>query len=75
MHKDLRLVLCQAHDVSVSMPTTAAAQQMYTAAMAKGMDADFSIMIQFMEELAGLSTRSEERKEYATTPSRRRMIE
>jgi hypothetical protein len=26
-------------------------------AMAKGMDADFSIMIQFMEELAGLSTR------------------
>ena len=60
MHKDLRLVLSQAHDVSVSMPTTAAAQQMYTAAMAKGMDADFSIMIQFMEELAALSTISEE---------------
>ena len=60
MHKDLSLVLSQAYDVSVSMPATAAAQQMYTAAMAKGMDADFSIMIQFMEELAGLSTRSEE---------------
>ncbi len=60
MHKDLSLVLSQAYDVSVSMPATAAAQQMSTAAMAKGMDADFSIMIQFMEQLAGLSTRSEE---------------
>jgi 3-hydroxyisobutyrate dehydrogenase len=56
MHKDFSLVLSQAYDVSVSMPATAAAQQMYAAAMAKGMDADFSIMIQFMEELAGLST-------------------
>src|SRR5437588_7386125 len=62
MHKDLSLVLSQAYDVSVSMPATAAAQQMYTAAMAKEMDADFSIMIQFMEELAGLSTRSEEQR-------------
>jgi 3-hydroxyisobutyrate dehydrogenase-like beta-hydroxyacid dehydrogenase len=55
-------VLSQAYDVSVSMPATATAQQMYTAAMTKGMDADFSIMIQFMEELAGLSTHSEERR-------------
>jgi 3-hydroxyisobutyrate dehydrogenase-like beta-hydroxyacid dehydrogenase len=62
MHKDFSLVLSQAYDVSVSMPATAAAQQMYTAAMAKGMDADFSIMIQFMEELAGLSTHAEERR-------------
>jgi 3-hydroxyisobutyrate dehydrogenase-like beta-hydroxyacid dehydrogenase len=62
MHKDLSLVLSQAYDVSVSMPATAAAQQMYTAAMAKGRDADFSLMIQFMEELAGLSTISEERR-------------
>jgi len=60
MHKDFRLVLSQAYDLSVSMPATAAAQQMYTAAMAKGRDADFSLMIQFMEELAGLSTISEE---------------
>jgi len=60
MHKDLSLVLSQAYDVSVSMPATAAAQQMSTAAMAKGMDADFSIMIQFMEKLAGLSTNSED---------------
>jgi len=56
MHKDLSLVLSHAYDLSVSIPATAAAQQMYTAAMAKGRDADFSLMIQFMEELAGLST-------------------
>src|SRR6266849_373721 len=62
MHKDFSLVLSQASDLSVSMPATAAAQQMYTAAMAKGMDADVSIMIQFMEELAGLSTLSEEQR-------------
>ena len=60
MHKDFSLVLSQAYDLSVSMPATAAAQQMYTAAMAKGMDEDFSIMIQFMEGLAALSTISEE---------------
>ena len=58
MHKDFSLVLSRAYDLSVSMPSTAAAQQMYTAAMAKGMDEDFSIMIKFMEELAGLSTRA-----------------
>ena len=57
MHKDFSLVLSRAYDLSVSMPATAAAQQMYTAAIAKGMDEDFSIMIQFMEDLAGLSTR------------------
>src|SRR6266852_1500113 len=60
MHKDLSLVLSEAYDLSVAMPATAAAQQMSTAAMAKGRDADFSLMIQFMEELAGLSTISEE---------------
>src|SRR5438105_7796340 len=60
MHKDLGLVLRQAADILVSMPATAAAEQMYTAAMAKGKDDDFSVMIKFMEELAGLSTRSEE---------------
>jgi 3-hydroxyisobutyrate dehydrogenase len=60
MHKDFSLVLSRAYDLSVSMPTTAAAQQMCSAAMAKGMDEDFSIMIQFMKELAGLSIISEE---------------
>jgi 3-hydroxyisobutyrate dehydrogenase-like beta-hydroxyacid dehydrogenase len=56
MHKDFSLVLSQAYDLSVSMPATAVAQQMYTAAMAKGMDEDFSTMIKFMKELAGLTT-------------------
>jgi 3-hydroxyisobutyrate dehydrogenase-like beta-hydroxyacid dehydrogenase len=55
MYKDFGLVLRQAAEVSVSMPATAAAQQMYTAAIAKGMDEDFSIMIKFMQELAGVS--------------------
>jgi len=54
-HKDLRLILSEADEISVSMPATAAAQQMYTAALAKGMDADFSIMIEFMKQLAGVS--------------------
>jgi len=57
MHKDFSLVLSQAYDVSVSMSATAVAQQMYTAAMAKGMDEDYSIIIQFMEELAGSKRR------------------
>ena len=51
-HKDFRLILSEAAESSVSMPATAAAQQMYTAALAKGMDEDFSIIIKFMQELA-----------------------
>jgi len=35
MHKDFSLVLSRAYDLSVSMPATAAAQQMYTAAWIK----------------------------------------
>jgi 3-hydroxyisobutyrate dehydrogenase-like beta-hydroxyacid dehydrogenase len=54
-HKDLRLILNEADEVSVSMPATAVALQMYTAALARGMDEDFSIMIKFMEQLAGVS--------------------
>jgi len=54
-HKDLRLILSEADEVGVPMPATAAAQQMYTAALAKGMDADFSFMISFMKQLAGVS--------------------
>ena len=53
-HKDLHLILNEADEISVPMPATAAAQQMYTAALAKGMDEDFSIMIKFMEQLAGV---------------------
>jgi 3-hydroxyisobutyrate dehydrogenase-like beta-hydroxyacid dehydrogenase len=38
--------------------TDDAAKQMYAAALAKGMEADFSVMIRFMEELAGVSDTS-----------------
>lgn len=53
--KDLRLIMQEADEVSVPMPAMAAALQMYTAALVKGMEADFSIMIKFMEQLAGVS--------------------
>ena len=61
-HKDLRLILNEADEISVPMPATAVALQMYTAALRKGMDADFSIMIKFMQQLAGVSEEREERK-------------
>ena len=54
-HKDLRLILDEAYEVSVPMPATAVALQMYTAALTQGMDEDFSIMIKFMKQLAGVS--------------------
>jgi 3-hydroxyisobutyrate dehydrogenase len=54
-HKDLYLILDEAYEVSVSMPATAVALQMYSAALTKEGDADFSIMIKFMEQLAGIS--------------------
>jgi hypothetical protein len=38
------------------MPATAVAQQLYSAAMAKGEEADFSVMIHFMEELSGVAS-------------------
>jgi len=43
-----------AAELSVSMPATAAAEQMYAAALAQGHDEDFSVMIQFMEEMSGI---------------------
>jgi 3-hydroxyisobutyrate dehydrogenase-like beta-hydroxyacid dehydrogenase len=52
MHKDLGLVLRQAAEILVPMPATAAAEQTYTAAMAKGREEDFSVVIRFMQELA-----------------------
>jgi 3-hydroxyisobutyrate dehydrogenase-like beta-hydroxyacid dehydrogenase len=55
MHKDLGLVMRQAAEISVSMPATAAAEQMYTAVKATGSDEDFSVVIRFMQELAGVS--------------------
>ncbi len=54
MHKDFSLILNEAYEQSVSMPATAAAQQMYSAALATGMDEDISAIIKYMEESAGL---------------------
>jgi 3-hydroxyisobutyrate dehydrogenase-like beta-hydroxyacid dehydrogenase len=54
IHKDFRLILDEAYAASVPMPATAVAQQVYASAAANGIDADFSIMIRFMEELAGM---------------------
>lgn len=56
IHKDFRLILDEAYAKSVPMPATAVAQQLYAAALARGMEADFSIMIRFMEELAGVTS-------------------
>ena len=54
-HKDLHLILDEAYEVSMPMPATAAALQMYTAALTKEGDADFSVMVKFMKQLAGVS--------------------
>lgn len=53
MYKDLGLVLNEASELSVPMPSTAAAQQMYAAALVKEGDQDFGVVIRFMQELAG----------------------
>jgi 3-hydroxyisobutyrate dehydrogenase len=56
MFKDFGLIMKQAETLAVPMPATAAAHQMYAAAMAKGMEEDdYSVVIKFMEQLAGLS--------------------
>ncbi len=57
MCKDLELIQQQAAALSVPMPATAAAQQMYNAAQAKASQAheeDYAAVVRFMEELAGL---------------------
>ena len=58
MCKDFELIQQQAAALSVPMPATAAAQQMYNAAQAKASQAneeDYAAVVRFMEELAGLS--------------------
>ncbi len=55
MHKDFSLILNEAYEQSVSMPATAAAQQMFSAALASGMDEDISAIVKYMEESAGLN--------------------
>lgn len=57
MHKDFRLILNHASELSVPMPATAAAQQMCAAANQQAKDEDYSVMLRFMEQLAGLSPR------------------
>jgi 3-hydroxyisobutyrate dehydrogenase-like beta-hydroxyacid dehydrogenase len=45
-----------AAELSVPMPATASAEQMYAAALAQGHDEDYSVMLQFMEHLSALPT-------------------
>lgn len=54
MRKDFSLIMRLAAELSVSMPATAAAEQMYAAALAQGHNEDYSVMLQFMEEMAGI---------------------
>ena len=54
MRKDFGLILRLASELSVVMPATAAAEQMYAAALAQGHDEDFSAMMQFMEQMSGI---------------------
>jgi 3-hydroxyisobutyrate dehydrogenase-like beta-hydroxyacid dehydrogenase len=54
MRKDFSLILRMAAELSVPMPATAAAEQMYTAALAQGHNEDYSVMLQFMEQLSAL---------------------
>jgi 3-hydroxyisobutyrate dehydrogenase len=54
MHKDLGLVVQQADELAVSMPTTVAAKEMSSAAMEQGMEADFSVIVRFMQHMNGV---------------------
>ena len=57
MRKDFSLIMRMAADLSVAMPATAAAEQMYAAALAQGHDEYYSVMIQFMQQISGLTTK------------------
>ena len=54
MLKDYRLILNQAAECGVPMPTTAAAQSLCAAENAKGIEEDYSAVIRFMEALSGM---------------------
>lgn len=54
-HKDLGLVGRLAAEVSVPMPATMVAHEMYTAAISQGFNEDFSEIMRFMAEQAGIS--------------------
>ena len=55
MWKDLGNMLRLAQERAVPMPTTAAVQQAFAIAQAKGVEEDFSAVIRTMEELAGVT--------------------
>ena len=50
MYKDFQLIQHQASELSVSMPTTAVAQQLCAIEQAKGIEEDYSAVIRLMEE-------------------------
>jgi 3-hydroxyisobutyrate dehydrogenase-like beta-hydroxyacid dehydrogenase len=54
MNKDFRLILETAAEMKVPMPATAAAFQVNSAKFGEQADADFSMVVQFMERLASL---------------------
>jgi 3-hydroxyisobutyrate dehydrogenase len=54
MHKDFGLIAQMAQDLKVPMPATVAAEQMYAGALARHEEADFSVMLAFMRDMAGL---------------------
>lgn len=56
MYKDFGLILDQAAELTIPMPATAAAQQMYAAARILEKEEDFAVVIRFMKRLAGVSS-------------------
>ncbi|HZR45240.1 MAG TPA: NAD(P)-dependent oxidoreductase [Candidatus Manganitrophaceae bacterium] len=61
MLKDYRLILNQAAECSVPMPTTAVSQALCSAEEARGMEEDYSAVIRLMEELSGYEAAAEAR--------------
>lgn len=55
MHKDLGLVLRLAAEHGVPMPSTAAANQIFSIQAGRGKDEDFSAVLGLMEELSGIA--------------------
>jgi len=56
MRKDFSLIMRLATELSVCMPATAVTEQMYAAALAQGLNKDYSAMFQFMQKLSGISS-------------------
>jgi 3-hydroxyisobutyrate dehydrogenase-like beta-hydroxyacid dehydrogenase len=62
MYKDFGLIMRLAEKLSVSMPATAAAQQMCGVENAKGLDEDYSATIRLMEELSAIPLTTQKKK-------------